>query len=165
MNVEIVKANESELPIITELAQITWNQHYPAIISKNQIDYMLQKMYGLESLRNQLEQGHHFYLVKEQDQNIGFISVSIQEDGHFIHKFYIIKEKVGNGVGARVFEKILSLYSPKEIRLTVNRHNFKSINFYFKLGFVIEKLADFDIGNGFVMNDFVMLYKSSKNLQ
>jgi ribosomal protein S18 acetylase RimI-like enzyme len=49
---------------------------------------------------------------------------------------------------------------PKTIRLTVNRQNFKSINFYFKLGFKIEKVADFDIGNGYFMNDFVMLWKA-----
>jgi ribosomal protein S18 acetylase RimI-like enzyme len=40
--------------------------------------------------------------------------------------------------------------------LTVNRQNFKAINFYFKNGFVIDEVADFEIGNGFVMNDFVM---------
>ena len=37
--------------------------------------------------------------------------------------------------------------------------NYKSINFYFKNGFVIERVADFDIGNNFVMNDFVMIWK------
>ena len=41
-------------------------------------------------------------------------------------------------------------------KLTVNRQNFKSINFYFKNGFTIESVADFDIGNGYVMNDFIM---------
>jgi len=165
MDVEISKVKEEELGKIAELAYITWNQHYPAIISQVQIDYMLTQMYNLESLKNQQNQGHHFYLIKENESNIGFISVSKQAEGHFIHKFYILQEKAGKGVGARVFEKILFLYSPKEIRLTVNRQNHKSINFYFKLGFVIERVADFDIGSGFVMNDFVMVYKSSKNLQ
>jgi hypothetical protein len=45
------------------------------------------------------------------------------------------------------------------MRLTVNRQNYKSINFYFKIGFRIEKCADFPIGNGFVMNDFVMVWR------
>jgi ribosomal protein S18 acetylase RimI-like enzyme len=52
----------------------------------------------------------------------------------------------------------LSLTSAQSIRLTVNRENYKAINFYFKLGFKIEKVADFDIGQGYVMNDFVMLW-------
>jgi hypothetical protein len=27
------------------------------------------------------------------------------------------------------------------------------------VGFVIERVADFDIGDGYFMNDFVMLYR------
>ena len=45
------------------------------------------------------------------------------------------------------------------VRLTVNRKNFKAINFYFKQGFIIEEVKDFDIGNNYEMNDFIMLYK------
>jgi hypothetical protein len=41
----------------------------------------------------------------------------------------------------------------------VNRQNYKAINFYFKLGFKIQTVADFDIGNGYVMNDFVMVFE------
>jgi hypothetical protein len=43
--------------------------------------------------------------------------------------------------------------------LTVNRKNYKAINFYFKNGFTIKEIADFDIGNGFFMNDFIMIKK------
>jgi hypothetical protein len=45
----------------------------------------------------------------------------------------------------------------KAMRLQVNRKNYKSINFYFKMGFVIEEVADFDIGDGYLMEDFVMV--------
>ena len=44
-----------------------------------------------------------------------------------------------------------------KIRLTVNRQNFKAINFYFKNGFTIESVEDFDIGESYLMNDFVMV--------
>ena len=57
------------------------------------------------------------------------------------------------------FIELLKLLKPEELRLTVNRQNFKSINFYFKNGFKIEQVADFDIGNGYVMNDFVMVWR------
>jgi RimJ/RimL family protein N-acetyltransferase len=50
---------------------------------------------------------------------------------------------------------------PDIIKLTVNRQNFKSINFYFKNGFKIEKVEDFDIGNGYWMNDFIMVKKNN----
>jgi RimJ/RimL family protein N-acetyltransferase len=66
-------------------------------------------------------------------------------------------EKQGEGYGTEFLQEMISkLDRPVIIRLTVNRQNFKSINFYFKNGFVIEKVADFDIGGGYIMNDFVM---------
>jgi hypothetical protein len=37
--------------------------------------------------------------------------------------------------------------------------NYKSVNFYFRLGFIIEKTTDIDIGDGYFMNDFIMLYQ------
>jgi ribosomal protein S18 acetylase RimI-like enzyme len=46
----------------------------------------------------------------------------------------------------------------RELRLQVNRQNVVAINFYFKAGFVIEKSADFDIGDGYFMNDFIMYF-------
>jgi hypothetical protein len=39
--------------------------------------------------------------------------------------------------------------------LNVNRHN-KARLFYEKLGFIIAREEDNDIGNGFYMNDYVM---------
>jgi ribosomal protein S18 acetylase RimI-like enzyme len=45
------------------------------------------------------------------------------------------------------------------VRLNVNRQNYKSINFYFKLGFKIEKVVDIDLDKGYQMNDFIMLHR------
>ena len=43
----------------------------------------------------------------------------------------------------------------KTLLLQVNRHN-KAKQFYDKLGFKVLKMADFDIGRGYFMNDYVM---------
>ena len=60
----------------------------------------------------------------------------------------------------KVFDLIKEKHPHSKLTLTVNRQNYKAINFYFKLGFKIQTVADFDIGNGYVMNDFVMFYES-----
>jgi diamine N-acetyltransferase len=162
MNISISKAGLSDIPLITSLAKESWNIHYPSIISQEQIDYMLGEMYSAGSLSSQMnEKGHLFLLVLNEGATIGFLSVSSENKSDwFLHKFYILAEGQQKGIGTRVFEKLLGLLDqPASIRLTVNRLNFKSINFYFKNGFTIEKTADFDIGNNFFMNDFVMLWK------
>ena len=72
-------------------------------------------------------------------------------------------EQRGRGLGAAVFGALLDQYPDAlEIRLTVNRQNYKSINFYFKIGFIIESCLDIPIGEGYVMNDFQMLWRRSR---
>ena len=158
--VQLLRATNDDIPEIRDLATLVWNQHYPSIVSQSQIDYMLGLMYSAQSLKEQMDKGHEFYFIRTAGNNIGFISVNkVEGDNWFINKFYIDQERSAKGVGTAAFQKLLELINPASIRLTVNRHNIKSINFYFKNGFIIEKIADFDIGNGYVMNDFVMKWR------
>lgn len=158
------KALPSDIPSIRTLAEKSWWHHYPSIISEEQIRYMLDLMYGDEALQEQLGKGQDFYLFGKEEANPqGFISLSVLDENEaFLHKFYLSPDAQGKGLGAAAFERLLRENPTVScIRLTVNRQNFKSINFYFKLGFHIERVADFDIGNGFVMNDFVMKWTSN----
>lgn len=156
--VKLIKAKEKDLTLIADLAKIIWNEHYVAIIGQQQVDYMLDKIYNLESLKDQVHvKKHQFYLIESNQNNIGFVSISSENNqDFFIHKFYVLTQQSNRGIGSRVLDLIVAMFSPKSLSLTVNRQNYKSINFYFKNGFKIERVADFDIGNGFVMNDFVM---------
>ncbi len=157
-------ASTKDIPAIQALANRIWWAHYPGIISEAQIAYMLELMYSAEALERQMtEEGVHFWLIRQRVTNadIGFIAVSQQTpDQYFIHKFYLEAALQGKGLGSEAFEQLLEQYpDAREMRLTVNRQNVKSINFYFKIGFRIERCADFDIGGGFWMNDFVMHWR------
>lgn len=156
------RADQNDIPIISQLADKVWHQHYPSIITMEQISYMLNMMYSSKSLTEQMEVKHHqFYLIHNGNSHIGFISVDkLNEQGSFmLHKFYLDQDLAGKGSGTLAFNELLKVIQPTEIKLTVNRKNFRSINFYFKNGFKIDHVEDFDIGNGFVMEDFVMLWK------
>jgi hypothetical protein len=48
----IQKASVEDIPLIRELCFKIWPQTYAAIISQEQIDYMLEMMYSEESLKN-----------------------------------------------------------------------------------------------------------------
>jgi len=156
-------ATPQDLATLAGLAREIWTQHYVPIIGEAQVNYMLHKLYSAEALEKQSKEGQAFHLVLNNDKAIGFISVSNPSGkDYFLHKFYMIQEKQNNGLGTEVFHKVFgNLYHPENIRLTVNRLNYKSVNFYFKLGFKIEKVEDFDIGNGYFMNDFVMHWQKN----
>lgn len=155
---EIKIAIDKDVPTIAALAEKIWNDYYPAIISREQISYMLEKMYSPSALLQQMGEGQHFSLLMDGNEAIGYLSYSKQEgDTYFLHKFYIDTSLHRKGSGSSLFHRVIeSIPDIKCVRLTVNRQNFKAINFYFKLGFMIEEVMDFDIGNGYFMNDFVM---------
>ena len=155
------EAEEKDLTTIGKLAQVIWNDHYVGIIGQEQVDYMLDKMYSNERLIEQLNiKKHVFYLVNDGDVSLGFISVSSENiSDYFLHKFYINQQKSNVGLGTIALNVLIEKIKPKSLILTVNRQNYKSINFYFKNHFKIDRIEDFDIGDGYVMNDFVMVRK------
>lgn len=157
--INLTIAKEKDLDTIAQLAHFIWNEHYVSIVGQEQVDYMLGKMYSKESLISQLnELKHVFYLIENENSVIGFLSISTtNQSDYFIHKFYINKQRSNSGIGTYVLNFLIEAIKPKSLRLTVNRHNFKSINFYFKNQFKIEKVENFDIGNNYQMNDFVMV--------
>lgn len=154
-------ATLADIPLIRELAHGIWWAHYPEVISPEQIEYMLGWMYSTETLEQQISQNEQTYwLVSESEMPTGFVALSRQAEGqYFLHKFYLEVSEQGKGLGTAAFQALLAQYPDiRELRLTVNRQNYKSINFYFKLGFRIEKCVDIPIGQGFVMDDFQMCW-------
>jgi ribosomal protein S18 acetylase RimI-like enzyme len=161
MSLSLIKASIQDAQVIREIAFDVWQKHYPAIIGQEQTDYMLNEKYAISQLQHQIEHTtYNYWLIQEDDKTLGFIASSlVDENQAFIDKFYIRFEARGNKIGERAFSAWKSLFPYlKFTRLQVNRQNFTAINFYFKIGFTIEKVADFDIGNGYFMNDFIMRY-------
>lgn len=166
VNLQLKSASEKEISEIQVLANKIWRSHYPAVIGVEQVEYMLERFYSEASMKEQMIHGQQFYLVLMDSANgkresVGFVSISETEPGsYFLHKFYIESDIHRTGIGTMVFKQLVLMFgdSIRQIRLQVNRQNYKPINFYFKLGFVIERVADFDIGDGYFMNDFVMVW-------
>src|SRR5262245_15247478 len=105
-DVKLIPATYKDIQTISELARVVWNQHYTSIISQAQIDYMLILMYSTESLTEQMkEKGHLFFLIASAGRNIGFISVTPENNGgFFLNKFYINQDLASKGIGAKAFE-------------------------------------------------------------
>jgi ribosomal protein S18 acetylase RimI-like enzyme len=153
-------SSEQSLELLASLAHRIWNDYYPPIIGQAQVDYMLNAFYSYAALQEQIKEGQQFFIIEEEQQAIGFFSVSTKSEQEvFINKFYIQTMLHGKGYGAKVMGEIKEKYKGSRLTLTVNRQNYKAINFYFKEGFRIKEVADFDIGNGYVMNDFVMVFE------
>jgi GNAT superfamily N-acetyltransferase len=165
MSLIFKKATEKDIPVIAALADRIWRKHYMSIIGLEQIEYVMKTTYSPESILQQMKDMQNYTLVYNNEMPIGYISISTKDHKHyFLHKFYVEVAEQGKGIGTELFQYIFStLETLQTIELTVNRFNYKAINFYFKMGFVIKEVADFDIGNGFFMNDFVMIRRVKTN--
>ncbi|MEY4455906.1 MAG: hypothetical protein RLY15_170, partial [Bacteroidota bacterium] len=74
--VEIRPATLEDRALIRSISERTWPSTYGHIISKEQIDFMLDWMYSDESLTGQFEKGHQFFIAQLNGSDIGFCSVS-----------------------------------------------------------------------------------------
>lgn len=155
------KAKESDIPIIQEIAQITWQPTYVPIIGQKQVDYMLKKMYSTGALQQLLSSGHQFLIANQGSKHVGFVCFSREEDENdafHIHKLYVMPDAHGQGIGKFLMNEVLNKVREdggRFLRLNVNRNN-KAKAFYEKAGFIIKETVDIDIGNGFYMNDYIM---------
>lgn len=151
-------ASTNDFSIIEQLAKKIWFHHYPNIISLSQLNYFLYRFYSHEQMLRQAQAGQCFYLIYNELVPIGFLGITDLNNGIiFINKFYIDTEQQHKNYGSQVFPLIFNQYPhAKKMQLAVNRKNYKSINFYFKNGFIIHSVADFDIDGKYEMNDFVM---------
>jgi len=155
----IRKATPEDIPLIRELCYKVWPQTFASILSQDKIDYMLEYMYSAASLQKQMEEGSQFIFVYEEDEPVGY--AAYLDKGHNIYKLdkiYVLPSQQGKGTGKFVIGYIVNEIRQKgatALQLQVHRKN-KARNFYEKLGFVIIEEKDFDIGQGFFMNDYVM---------
>ncbi len=165
MKLQIIRAEHGDVGVIQQLAHKIWWAHYPEIIGEQQVEYMLERFYSLDALAKQMAEGQVFYLIQSEMMDMGFVAFTALGEGrYFINKFYVDVDQHNQGIGTATFAALLDeIKDAQEIQLQVNRMNYKPINFYFKLGFVIDRVADFDIGDGYFMNDFVMKWKSIAN--
>ena len=159
--IEIVAANKTQIPIIRELAEQIWPQTFSSILSPSQIDYMMEMMYNPASLEKQMADGHSFAIAQVDEVNVGYVSYELdchQSGKTKIHKLYLSPLHQHRGIGKAMVEYVSHNAIKAEntaIFLNVNKYNTQAINFYNRLLFTLIKEEKINIGNGFIMDDFV----------
>lgn len=172
-------ADVDDINTIGFLAQQIWPTAYGDILRQEQISYMLNLFYSPDALMDQMKKlKHSFVLAELEEEPVGFASFgALDKKGlHKLHKLYVLPGKQGKGLGKALLDFIIEeiklmhsgsddqlkqqLPDPILLRLGVNRFN-PALNFYERLGFAKIKEEKTDIGNGFVMDDYIMELKIS----
>ena len=162
--INVVPAGSNDIDVIHQLAHRIWPVSYKEMISPQQMEYMLKMMYSHESLQYQLKtQQHTFIIAYDEKEPVGFAAYfpkyDISPAMYRLDKLYVLPDQQGKGIGKILIDHIITAIKPQGaslLELTVNRNN-KALSFYQKLGFSIVSEIDHPIGEGFIMNDYVMV--------
>ena len=156
------EATKEHTFIIQALSDKIWPHTFQNILTQEQITFMMDMMYSTSSLKKQMDElNHHYLLVKDAGEYVGYTSYELNYKGASItkiHKIYVLPSLQGKGVGRFLIETIGDIARKNdnnELSLNVNRFN-KAIDFYKRIGFDVVSNEDIDIGNGFLMEDFVL---------
>lgn len=159
------KATIKDIPVIQDLAKKSWSVHYQGIISDDQITYMLDKMYSTEELTSHFNNtDYHYYIITDLlGKHFGFMGFEhhYEDNTTKLHRIYLIPEAKGKGYGKKAIQHLKDLVKKaqnKRIILNVNKAN-KAKDFYESQGFNIYDTTILQIGNGYVMDDYLMEFK------
>lgn len=159
--ITITRLNESDIGMLIPLAYRIWHAHYPGIVTPEQIEYMLERGYNRQVILDEMiNQSVIWLTIKTGNVMIGFASLGPYAPHTMkLHKLYLLPECHGAGIGARALaevEQIARDNAATTLLLNVNRHNTKAIRAYKRAGWQVAEEIVVDIGNGFVMDDYVM---------
>jgi GNAT superfamily N-acetyltransferase len=160
--ITIKEASIADLNTIQEIAYKSWPDTYGEILSQEQIDFMLNLWYSSDVLIDNLtNKGHFFLLAFDGAICLGFASYEhnyLNKNITRLHKIYLLPEAQGKGAGKLLIDTIENLAKENHsvaISLNVNKFN-KAFTFYQKIGFEIVDEYDTEIGNGYLMEDYIM---------
>ena len=160
-------ATTDDIPVIQHIAHTTWPIAYGHIISAEQIAYMLEMMYSTDALAAQMNLRMHRFLIATLDAvAVGFASYELDINNAAritkLHKLYCLPSEQKNGVGISLVNAVITAASQQStIQLNVNKNN-NATNFYARLGFSVIGEIVVDIGQGYVMDDYVMAKQLSR---
>ena len=158
----IEQLDAADLGALCALAHEIWRAHYPPIIGEAQTEYMLARRYDPRVIRAELEREDvRWFVARASDALVAFASYHLVEAGELkIDKLYVHPSRQRRGVGGMLIRHACRLaheLGVKTVTLAVNKRNATAIAAYRKHGFEIRESVVKDIGEGFVMDDYVMV--------
>ena len=150
---------KEQIKVLADTANVVWHDAFKEILTLEQIEYMIEKFQSFQALSQAIQDnGYKYYLIKTDNNVAGYTGLHEENGKMFLSKLYILKEYRGEQISSKTFDFIENLAKGKNLKsvwLTVNRNNKHAIAVYKHKGFILIREQVADIGNGFVMDDFV----------
>ena len=147
-----------------------WRGYWPAIIGEEQTEYMIDRFQSFEAIKHHMaHEDYEYWLLVATETDGGTEKKSIvgftggrsenRPNRFFISKVYLYPEARGHGYARRVmefYEDLCFVRGHDAMYLTVNKYNELGIRAYEGTGFETIDSVETDIGEGYIMDDYIM---------
>ena len=167
---------------LAELAGVIWREYWPAHIGEAQTEYMIEMFQSVPAITKGIEEeGYLYYLAYDEagkcvgytggfDEHFDSIDdpaanvhgTKVSErflNRFYISKVYLLAEERGKHYATDMlnfWEDHCRANGLDGMYLQVNRHNELGVRAYLGRGFDVAEEVCSSIGEGFVMDDFIM---------
>ena len=168
-DVTLTPVADADFSVLRELAGTIWRQHYAGLITTAQIDYMLADRFSDEALREHIQAADRWLeLLRVSGTPVGYCGYELadmdRDEGVSaamkLGQLYVLESYRGVGLGRFMLghvEQRARALGRHSLWLQVNKKNAGAIAFYRSAGFEVVREAVFEIGDGFVMDDYLMV--------
>ena len=135
---------DKQIQEISNLASVIWHEHFTPIIGIQQVEYMLEKFQSFHALKEQMETGYEYFQIFDNTEFCGY---------------YLKKEARNRHLSTKTIQYLKTLCQKRglsSIWLTCNKYNTNTLAVYHHLGFETVRSQVADIGNGYVMDDYIL---------
>lgn len=150
---------ERQLEELATLANEIWHEYFVEILSPQQIDYMVEKFQSKQAQEKAIYEDGYTYFLYEGKKLLGYCGVRPEDERMFLSKLYLHKEQRGKGLSSLLLSRAIDYtkeLGKTAIYLTCNKYNTHSLDVYHAKGFYQIDAVKTDIGNGFIMDDYVL---------
>ena len=162
MIVQISPVISPDVDAIAALARLVWQDAYADIIPQAQIDYMLGQRYNASQLCEELATPEIWWDKATVDGRLAAFASTLPcavPGERKLDKLYVDPARQRLGLGGRLITHVAERARARgcsTLILAVNKRNERAIAAYTKHGFAVREAVCVDIGNDFVMDDFIM---------
>ncbi len=163
---------------LAQLAGEIWREYWPAIIGEAQTEYMVKNFQSLEAIRRDMDaelmaEPYEYWFIVADSETARDSSPAAEPrivgytGGHneaatnrfFISKIYLKDQERGKGFASKViafYDELCRERGFGAMYLTVNKHNELGTRAYLGKGFRVIDSVETEIGEGFIMDDYIM---------
>ena len=148
-----------EIAQTAKTAEEVWTEYYTPLLGEAQVSYMVKNFQSEQAITEQIASGYTYFLLESAGDIVGYVGIQPQEEYLFLSKLYVKQAFRGKGFASKALSQVKEVAKEcglSRIRLTVNKGNANSIAVYENWGFRTVDSVVTDIGEGFVMDDYVM---------